>query len=416
MVRVGAPAGGHQDGVAPAGAGEPAQDAGAERAHICFVAPNAWPVFSRDRDIKLVGGAEVQQSVLARLFHRNGYRVSLVCLDFGQPQHTVIDGITAHKTYRPSAGIPVLRFFHPRLSSVWRALREVDADVYYQRSAGMLTAVVAEFCRRHGKLSIYAGASDMDFIRGRQQIRLARDRWLFERGLSRVDRVVVQNATQLESCRANYGREATLIPSCYELPEVSRLGRADALSRAGRGDAVLWVGTVHDYKRPEMLLELARRLPHRRFVMIGGSAAPGERLLPGYFEMIREEAAKLPNVEMIGFLPLAEVEPWFDRGRVLVNTSIYEGMPNTFLQAWARGIPTVATVDVGARVNGKPVYPTFLEIEEAAAEIERLFADDLHWARASARCLDYFNREHSSDEVLRRYSRLFDQPAARPAK
>jgi hypothetical protein len=40
----------------------------------------------------------------------------------------------------------------------------------------------------------------------------------------------------------------------------------------------------------------------------------------------------------------------------------------------------------------------------------------LHWARASARCLEYFNREHSSDEVLRRYSRLFDQPAARPAK
>jgi glycosyltransferase involved in cell wall biosynthesis len=318
----------------------------------------------------------------------------------------------------------VLRFFHPRLSSVWRALREVDADVYYQRSAGMLTAVVAEFCRRHGKLSIYAGASDMDFIPGRQQIRLARDRWLFERGLSRVDRVVVQNATQLESCRANYGREATLIPSCYELPEVARPGRVDEVARPGRvdaasrarGDAVLWVGTVHDYKRPEMLLELARRLPHRRFVMIGGSAAPGERLLPGYFELIRDEAAKLPNVEMVGFLPLAEVEPWFDRGRVLVNTSIYEGMPNTFLQAWARGIPTVATVDVGARVNGKPVYPTFLEIEEAAAEIERLFADDLHWARASARCLDYFNREHSSDEVLRRYSRLFDQPAARSAK
>jgi glycosyltransferase involved in cell wall biosynthesis len=97
-----------------------------------------------------------------------------------------------------------------------------------------------------------------------------------------------------------------------------------------------------------------------------------------------------------------------------VNTSIYEGMPNTFLQAWSRGIPTLATVDVGARVNGKPVYSTFIDVEDAAAEIERLFADDLHWARASARCLEYFNREHSSDEVLRRYSRLFDQPSARP--
>ena len=373
------------------------------RPHICFVAPNAWPVFSGDRKIKLVGGAEVQQSILARLFHRNGYRVSMICLDFGQPQGAVVDGIRVLKTYPPDAGIPVLRFFHPRLTSVWSALGEVDADVYYQRSAGMLTAVMAQFCRRHGKRSIYAGASDMDFMPRKQQIRFARDRWLFERGLSQVDRIVVQNRTQMESCRVHYGRDPILIPSCYELPESSK---------PTRGDAVLWVGTVHDYKQPELLLELARRLPNRRFVMIGGSAAPGERLHPGYYEAIRDQAAKLPNVEMTGFLPLEQVEPWFDRGRVLVNTSVYEGMPNTFLQAWARGIPTLATVDVGARVNGKPVYEKFTRIEEGAAEIERLCADDLYWARASARSLEYFNREHSSNEVLRRYARLFDELTA----
>jgi glycosyltransferase involved in cell wall biosynthesis len=376
---------------------------------VCFVAPYAWPVFSRDRDIKLVGGAEVQQSILARLFHRNGYRVSMICLDFGQPQDAVVDGIPVRKAYEPDAGIPVLRFFHPRLSSLWSALHHVGADIYYQRSAGMLTAVVAEYCRRHGKRSIYAGASNVDFIPRRQQIEFARDRWLFERGLARVDRIVVQNAVQLAACRENYGRDATLVASCYEPPEGSRPGRADADSRPARGDTVLWVGTVHDYKRPELLLELARRLPHRRFVIIGGSSAPGERLAPGYFEAIQAQAAKLPNVEMTGFLPLADVEPWFDRGCVLVNTSFYEGMPNTFLQAWARGVPTVATVDVGARMNGKPVYEPFEEIDDAAAEIERLFTDDLHWARASARCLEYFNSEHSSAEVLRRYSRLFDE-------
>lgn len=411
MLRAGATAEGRQDGALPARREHRPDNSDPEatpvRPHICFVAPFAWPVFSRDLEIKLVGGAEVQQSILARLFQRNGYRVSLICLDFGQPQDAVIDGITVRKAYRPDAGVPVLRFLHPRLSSIWSALRAVDADIYYQRSADMLTGIIAEYCRRHGKHSIYAAASDMDFVPGKQQIRYARDRWLYERGLAHVDRVVVQNAAQLEACRSHYGREATLIPSCYELP---------GLSRPGRGDAVLWVGTVHNYKQPELLLELARRLPHRRFVMIGGSAAPGKRLRPGYFEVIRDQAAKLPNVEMTGFVPLEQVEPWFDRGRVLVNTSVYEGMPNTFLQAWARGVPTVATVDVGARVNGKPVYETFLKMEDAAAEIERLFSDDLHWARASARCLEYFNREHSSDEVLRRYTRLFDELTAESAR
>ena len=60
----------------------------------------------------------------------------------------------------------------------------------------MLTGVIAEFCRRHGKRSIYAGASDTDFVPGQQLDPLARDRWLYRRGLRRVDRVVAQNQAQ----------------------------------------------------------------------------------------------------------------------------------------------------------------------------------------------------------------------------
>ena len=371
--------------------------------HVCFVAPHAWPVLARDATLKMVGGAEVQQTILARAFRRAGYRVSMICLDFGQPDRAEVDGVTVHKVYKPDAGLPVLRFVHPRLTWMWRAMREVDADIYYQRSAAHLTAFMAEFCRRNGKRSIYAGASDMDFIPGRQQIQFRRDRWLFERGLARVDRVVVQNRRQQEDCLRHYGREATLIPSCYESP---------ASAAAAGGDVILWVGTTHSYKQPEILLEIARRLPQRRFVMIGGSAAPDQPLRQGYYEKIRDQAAKLPNVEFKGFLPLAEVDAWFDRGRVLVNTSVYEGMPNTFMQAWSRGIPTVATVDVGARHKGAPFYRVFARPEEGVEEIERLFSDELHWARSSARCREYFDRSHSAAEVLARYEKLFGELVA----
>src|ERR1700704_2794736 len=89
------------------------------RPHICFVAPYLWPVFSRDSSLQVVGGAEVQQSILARLFRRQGHRVPTVCQDFGQPPVAELDGITAYRTFREEAGIPVLRFLHPRLTSVW---------------------------------------------------------------------------------------------------------------------------------------------------------------------------------------------------------------------------------------------------------------------------------------------------------
>src|SRR6185436_5994155 len=176
----------------------------------------------------------------------------------------------------------------------------------------------AEFCRLHGKRALYAAASDRDFVRGKEQIRFWRDKLLHRRGLAMVDAIVAQNPYQVESCREHHAREATHIPSCYVLPETS-LRRDEGL--------VLWVGTIHDYKRPEWLLELARRLPQRRFVMIGGPSVGGERFKPGYFEEIREKARALPNLHFTGFLPLAEVEPWFDKAHVLVSTSLFEGMP-----------------------------------------------------------------------------------------
>src|SRR5258705_5313452 len=82
------------------------------RPHICFVAPNTWPVFSGDPDNEWIGGAEVQQSILARALARGGHRVSMICLDYGQPQSSLLDGVTLYKTHRPDAGVPGLGFIH----------------------------------------------------------------------------------------------------------------------------------------------------------------------------------------------------------------------------------------------------------------------------------------------------------------
>jgi glycosyltransferase involved in cell wall biosynthesis len=377
----------------------PVRAAGAlrRRPHVCFVTPHAWPVISADASIARVGGAEVQQTVLARLFAANGYRVSMICLDYGQQDRAVIDGVTVHKAFRPHAGVPMLRFLHPRLTAIWRALRSVDADIYYCRAAGMRVGLVAEFCRRHGKRSIYAGASNMDFAPEQGgKIRFARDRWLYRRGLARVDRIVAQNEVQRASCLATYGRQAVVIPSCYQPPP-------NAAAAQAPGDCVLWVGTLRAGKRPELFLELAARLPHRRFVMVGGPD-PKEAAL---FERMRREAARHANVEFTGFLPLAQVETRFDAARVLVNTSQYEGMPNTFLQAWSRGVPTLATVEVGT-----PVHRQFGDLLEGLRELEALFADQNHWENASRRCREHFQRSHSGAETLERYGRLFAELTA----
>ncbi|HEX6733342.1 MAG TPA: glycosyltransferase family 4 protein, partial [Azonexus sp.] len=358
------------------------------RPHICFVAPNAWPVLSGEARIEVVGGAEVQQCILARLLVRNGYRVSMICLNYGQPKTVLVDNITVLRAYSADAGLPILRFLHPRLTGIWRAMREADADIYYQRSAGVITAIVAVFCRAYGKHSVYAGALDTDFVPGHQLIRYRRDRWLFERGLAAVDTVLAQNETQQRNCLEHYGRSAILIPSCYELP---------ANASPGAGEYVLWVAMLRPHKRAELLLELARRLPLRRFVMIGGSNGAADA---AYFEDIRNAAKMLPNVEFVGFLPLSKVEPYFDRARVVVNTSTVEGMPNIFLQAWARGVPTLAFANISAQHGSISGHSVVQDLQAAANEVERLFVDEDYWSQASAACREYFVTTYTHGDAL----------------
>jgi glycosyltransferase involved in cell wall biosynthesis len=356
---------------------------------VCFVAPQAWPVLSRDPHIPVVGGAEVQQAILARLLAAQGRAVSMICLDYGQPDAAQVDGVTVRKIFRQQEGVPVLRFLHPRLTSMWRALKAVNADIYYFRSAAMWVGVLAEFCRAAGKRLVYAGASDKDFEPDQGgQIPYARDRWLYRRGLTHADAIVAQNEYQRTTCKAVYSRDAVVIPSVYELP-THRVNEDRNL--------ILWVGTVHANKRPEIFFDLARRMPLRRFVMIGGPGADR-----GFYEAMKARASAIPNLEFKGFLPLAQVEPWFDRARVLVNTSTYEGMPNVFLQAWARGVPTVATVDVG--VAEHRVAPT---IDQLVSEVHSLFENPA----AGQACKAYFQRTHSSSSVLARYNELFESLA-----
>src|SRR5581483_7749442 len=240
-----------------------------------------------------------------------------------------------------------------------------------------------------------AGASDADFVPEKQALRFRRDRWMFEYGVRHADAIIVQNAFQQETCYENYGRRATVIPSAYAPP---------VNATADENGSVLWVGTIRDYKQPELLLEMARRLPQLRFVMVGGAGGLRQQDIR-YFEGVKREAQSLRNVEFAGFVPYAGVEAYFNRARVFVNTSRFEGFPNTFLQAWARGVPTVSFVDTGSRRGLEPIYAVVRDVSAAVQEIGRLMLDDDHWQAASARCRMHYWTHHSMSSVTARYTK-----------
>jgi glycosyltransferase involved in cell wall biosynthesis len=281
------------------------------------------------------------------------------------------------------------------MTKMWRAMKRVNADVYYQRTSSVTTALTAAFCRHYGKRSIYAGASDMDFIPGEEEIILRRDKWIFQWGLKRIDEVVTQHAGQQLNYRRNYGREGTLIPSCYVPP---------AGATHDRGGYALWVARMGESKRPELLVEIARRMPGIRVVMVGGSE--GGRSGDALYRAVHEAAASVPNLRLTGFVPYAEIDRWFNGARILINTSKFEGFPNTFLQAWSRGIPTVSLLDTQSLEDGVPVSALAQGPDDAAEMARRLMTDDLAWQQASQRASRHFRRVHSVDAMLVRYEHL----------
>ncbi|MYM32539.1 glycosyltransferase [Duganella sp. CY15W] len=368
-----------------------------------MLALTAYPVLAGRRDSRELGGAQVQQVMIARALVRAGIQVTFICMDYGQPEEEWIDGIRVIRTYGPNDGVRGLRFFHPRVTGLFKAMRRANADVYYQRCSGMTTGLMTAWCRWHHKPAIYAGASDLDFQPGPPNVHNRRDRWLFNRGLRQAAAVVLQNPRQRELLQANHGRDGTLIPSCYATPD-----HAGQTAPAGSAREVLWIGMIRKVKRPDRFLALARALPHVQFRMIGGAMGDAPEVL-AYYDAIAREAATLPNLHFMGFVPFAEADSYFDRAALLVNTSDHEGFPNTFLQAWSRKVPSAALFDTGSRVDGKPPYA--LADSDAALEqwVARLMSEPAAHAELAELGHSYFQREHAPAATAQRYLELLSR-------
>jgi glycosyltransferase involved in cell wall biosynthesis len=141
--------------------------------------------------------------------------------------------------------------------------------------------------------------------------------------------------------------------------------------------------------------------------MIGGPG-DGER---GLFDAIRSRAENMPNVRFLGFMPFRKTEEQFDEARLFVNTSESEGFPNTFLQAWARGIPSISFVDAGAQFDGQPVGLQARSFAEMLETVSRLLLDEAVRLEEGRRCAEYVERNHSPDKIIELYEREFGELA-----
>jgi glycosyltransferase involved in cell wall biosynthesis len=203
-----------------------------------------------------------------------------------------------------------------------------------QRSAGFETGLIALYARAARRRSIFSSSSEVDFDLRPETRRLsgaALDKplnlALYRLGLRLVDKVVVQTDVQRRAAAAF--RVATAIPSFCPVQEAA----------SGPPESFLWIGAVTRLKDPLAYVELARRVPDASFTMVAVDRS-GED--PAFVTAFREQARSRPNLTVRSGLPRREVLALYERAVAVVNTSVAEGFPNTFLEGWARGVPSLS--------------------------------------------------------------------------
>jgi len=363
---------------------------------ICFYALNAYPTLAGTPEAR-VGGAEVQQVLIASYLVEQGHEVTFVVRDHGQQDGEVIRGIKVLKAYKPSAGLPVVRFIHPRFTGSWSALKAADADIYYQRCASMETGLLALFCKMNNKPFIFASGSDSDFEFSKIMASSIRDKYLYTYGLKRANLIITQTNNQRKLLNDNFSLDAEVISNSW--------GKDNAVQEVSDTNGyVLWVSTLRGLKRPELFMDLAEALPDVEFVMVGGSAN-GEQAV---YDNAEARAKQLPNMHFVGFVPFDEVDKFFNGAKIVVNTSIFEGFPNTFLQAWQRSIPVVSYFDPDDLVKRKQIGIAVTEKEEMSDAIHKLVTNNDLYASYQHRAKEYFENNHRVDVIGARYEKLFE--------
>jgi len=372
---------------------------------ICIVGLDSYGMLSGEADPKYIGGEAIQHVLLARAWRDLGHDVSIIVHDEGQGNRREIDGITAIAAHSRRGGLPGLRFFYPRATRLVSALISADADTYYQSPAGAYTGITGWFCRATGRNFIFRVASDSDCEKEHGRIQFWRDRKLYNYGLRCANVVASQTQYQSQMLRENHEIESDVVNMMVELPP--------RYSNPAKDIDVLWVSNLRTLKRPEIALELARELPNVKFTLAGGPMPGGEI----YYEDVMAAAARLPNVTMLGPVRYADTGALFDRAKLFLNTSSIEGFPNTFLQAWIRGVPVVSFFDPDSLVQRLSLGRTANSVDEMRDGIRGLLQDDEERQAVGRRARDFATREYTTG-VASRYLDLLDRysPRMRPIR
>lgn len=296
---------------------------------ICIVVPNYY--------MQIRGGAEYQAYLLAEYFYKNNFDVHYIHID-NETRINKSPPYKLHSIIRPKWCKQLGKSFSFifDIFIIYKILKQLKPDLIYQRVASTHTSVAAYYARRWRKKSVWHISSELDVKKNNFQILKpikSITQLIQKYGIKNVNIIIGQSSYQGTLLFENYKRKCTsIIPNFHPIP-------SEIISKSNKPIKIVWCANMKKNKRPDLFLDLAEKFSDHKdkiFLIVGRI---NDRVL---FKNTVKRIMTLPNVKYLGELKQGEVNELLNTSHILINTSEYEGFPNTFIQAWMRGVPIIS--------------------------------------------------------------------------
>ena len=172
------------------------------------------------------------------------------------------------------------------------------------------------------------------------------------------------------------------LPNPVEVPEKS--------IKKSSEPTVCFIGRWDPQKRVELFLKLPPKFPEIKFYLIGKSSDEWRNVY------IRKKYSNIRNLEILGFVPDGKKFEILEKSWILVNTSIREALPITFLEAAAYKTAILSCVNPDNFVSRFGFYVPNENFEKG---LQKLLEDEL-WKEKGRKGHEYVKKIHDANVVI----------------
>lgn len=211
--------------------------------------------------------------------------------------------------------------------------------------------------------------------------------------LNKIKKIVCQNDYQMSKLQKNFKKKVVNLKSPTEIFDTPKINLCN------KEFDFIWIGKIDLVKDFNYLIKLVKKFPDFNFVIFISAINLSKKKIPYDF-------INLENIKYFKYANNEFVYEYIKKSRFLINTSKFEGFPNTFLEAMKYRVPVISL-----NVNPNEIFDIynigfFANSEKNLFENIILSTKDLsenEYKKISDGCYDYILKNHDQKNFNKQF-------------